>query len=106
MIVEAEAGEFGDAELFAENARGVVVLKDPVVETRFDTATAVEQGIFCGVKESLGAGEQRFAGAKELQLVAEVFGGTRAGKFGGLEFAGGAIDEGEANRGAGRMLRY
>ena len=57
MIVEAEAGEFGDAELFAEDAGGVVVLEDPVVEAGFDAAGAVEQGIFCGVEELLRAGE-------------------------------------------------
>ena len=94
MVVEAEAGELGDAELFAENARGVVVLEDPVFEARFDAADAFGEGIFRGVEELLRAGKQRFARVQELEFVAEIFGGARAGKFGGLEFAGGEIDEG------------
>jgi len=97
MIVQAVAGEFGDAELFAEDARGVVVLEDPVVETGFDAAGAVEQRIFRGVEELLRAGEQRFARAKELEFVAEVVGSARASEFGGLEFTGGEVDEREAD---------
>ena len=72
VVVEAEAREFGDAELFAEDTRGVVVLEDPVVETRFDAAGAVEEGIFRSVEELLRAGKQRFTGTEQLQLVAEI----------------------------------
>jgi len=43
VIVEAEAGELGDAELLTEDARGVVVLKSPVFNAAFDTARAVEK---------------------------------------------------------------
>ena len=98
MIVEAEAGEFGDAELFAKDARGVVVLEDPVFETGFDAADAVGQGILRGVEECLRAGKQRFARAQELEFVAQIVGGARAGEFGGLEFAGGEIDERQTDR--------
>src|SRR6202171_4122481 len=41
MVIETEAGQLGYAELFAKNAFCVVVLKDPVFETRFDSAIAV-----------------------------------------------------------------
>ena len=43
MIVKAEAGELGNAELFTENARGVIVLKHPIFEARFDAANAIGQ---------------------------------------------------------------
>src|SRR6202035_2302299 len=97
-------GEFGDAKLFAEDAGSVIVLEDPVVEAGFDAAGAVEEGIFCGVEQLLRAGQQRFAGAEELEFVAKLVRGARAGKFGGLEFAGRKIDEGESDRSAGGML--
>src|SRR5258708_8444659 len=41
---------------------------------------------------------------EELQFVAKVFLGAWAGKFRGLELAGGKIDVGEADGRAGRML--
>src|ERR1700731_3748412 len=41
--VKAEAGQLGYAELFAPDALGVVVLKDPVFQARFDTAGAIEE---------------------------------------------------------------
>src|SRR2546430_16152752 len=41
---------------------------------------------------------------KELKLVANIFIGAGAGEFGGLEFAGGEIDVGEAYGRAGRMF--
>ena len=87
MVVEAEAGEFGDAELFAENAGGVIVLEDPVFQAGLDAAGAVDERIFRGVEELLRAREKGFARPEELEFVAELFRGARAGEFGGLEFA-------------------
>jgi len=43
VIVEAKAGEFGNAELLAEDARGVIVLKRPIFNAAFDTARTVEK---------------------------------------------------------------
>jgi len=57
MVVEAKASQFGDAELLAQDARGVVVLKDPVFEAGFDAANAFGQGVFGGVEELLRAGQ-------------------------------------------------
>jgi hypothetical protein len=96
MIVEAEAGEFGDTELFAEDALGVVGVEDPVFDAGFDAAGAVEEGGFCGFEELLRAREKGFAGTDELQFVTERFLRVWAREFSGLEFAGGEIDQGEA----------
>ncbi len=41
MAVEAEAGEFRDAELFFENALCVVVLKSPVINAALNSASSV-----------------------------------------------------------------
>src|SRR4029077_10802611 len=98
MIVEAEAGEFGDSELFAKDARGVVVLEDPVFKAGFDAADTIWKGVFCGIEERLRSRKQCFARAKELELVAEIVGGAGAGEFGGLKFAGRKIDEGQTDR--------
>ena len=98
MIVEPEASEFGDAELFAQDAVSVIVLEDPVIETGLDAAGAFEEGSFCGVEELRRAGKKSFAGAKKQEFVAKLFVGARAGEFGGLEFTSGEIDEGEAYR--------
>src|SRR5882762_2022571 len=96
MIVEAKAGEFGDAELFAEDALSVVGMEDPVLDAGFDAACAVEERSFRGFEELLWAREKCFARTNELQFIAESFLRVRAGEFGGLEFAGGKVDEGEA----------
>src|SRR6266404_1332713 len=104
MRIEAEAGEFGYAELFAEDAVSVIVLKNPIFEARFHAAGAVEQGSFRGFEKLLRAGQQRFARMQELQFVAEIFVGAWAGEFGGLEFARGEINVGEANRRTGGVL--
>lgn len=44
VIVEAEAGEFGYTELFAEDARGIVVLEGPIFDAAFDASGAIEKG--------------------------------------------------------------
>src|SRR6266404_6328420 len=67
--VEAEAGQFGYAELFAQDALGVIELKDPIFETRFDAASAIEQGSFRRLEKLLRTRQQRFARMQELQLV-------------------------------------
>ena len=97
MIVEAEAGKFGDAELFAEDAFGIVALKNPIFEAGFHAAGAFEERGLRRFEELLGPGKQRFPRMKQLQLVAERFIGARAGEFRGLKFAGGEIDVREAN---------
>jgi len=40
VIVEAEAGKFGYAELFAEDALGVIGMEDPIFDAGFDAAHA------------------------------------------------------------------
>ncbi len=105
VIVEAEAGEFGDTELFAENARGVVVLKGPVFDAAFDTTSPVEQRSFCGIEELLRARKKCFTRVKELEFFAKGFFGAGAAEFGGLKFSGRKIDEGEADDGCGGVLR-
>src|SRR5229473_8166791 len=89
MAIEAEAAEFGDAELFFQNALGVVVLKSPVVDAAFDATSSIEQGNFSGFKELRRARKESFAGMEELQFVAKGFFRLRAGKFGALKFTGG-----------------
>jgi hypothetical protein len=88
MIVEAEAGEFGYAELFAEYAFGVIGVEDPVFDAGFDAAHAVEEGGFRGFEELLRAGEKSFAGTNELKFVSKGFLRVWTREFGGLEFAG------------------
>src|SRR6267143_4369224 len=56
--VEAESGELGDAELFAQDALGVIVLEDPIFEARFDAARASEQGSLGSLEKLLRAREQ------------------------------------------------
>ena len=53
MSIEAEAREFGDAELLPEDAVSVVVLEGPVVDATFDTPGAVEERVL-GRFEKLG----------------------------------------------------
>src|SRR5262245_47122096 len=89
VAVEAEAGEFGDAELFAENAGSVVMLEGPVVNTAFDAAGTVEQRVLRGFKKLRGAREERFSRVQELEFVAERIFRAGARKFGALKFAGG-----------------
>ena len=43
VIVEAEAGKFGDAKLFAEDAFGVVALKNPILQPGFHAAGAFKE---------------------------------------------------------------
>ena len=105
VIVEAEGGEFGDAKLFAEDALGVVRMKDPVFDAGFDPTGAIEDGGLGSFEELLRAREQGFARAEELEFVAEGFLCVGAGKFGGLEFASGEIHDGEADEGGGGILR-
>jgi len=105
MIIEAKAGEFGDAKLLPENAFGIVALESPILEAGLDPACTFEEGSLRGFEELLRAGEKRFARVEQLEFVAESFVGSGAGKFGGLEFAGGKIDESEADRRTGRVPR-
>jgi hypothetical protein len=42
MIVETESGEFGDSELFSQDALGVVGMKDPIFNAGFNAARAIE----------------------------------------------------------------
>ncbi len=104
--VEAEAGQFGHAELFAQDALRVIELKDPIFETRFDAASAIEQGSFRRLEKLLRTRKQSLAGMEKLQLVTKIVVGARPGKFRGLKFAGGEIDVSEADGRAGRMLGY
>ena len=97
VIVEAEAGEFGDTELFAEDGFGVIGVEDPVFDARLDAAGAVEERGFRGFEKLLRAREESFAGANELQFISEGFLRARAGELRGLEFAGGEIYEGQAD---------
>src|SRR5258706_176326 len=100
---KAETGEFCNAKLLAQNSFGVIVLKNPIFETRFHTAGAIEQGSFRGLEKLPRAGQQRLARMQKLQLVAHVFVGARAGEFRGLKFASGEIDVSEAYWRAGRQ---
>src|SRR5262245_4346143 len=88
VVVEAKDGELGDAELFAQDAVGVIVLEGPVVNAAFDAAGAVEEGIFGSFKELRWAGEKCFARMQELEFVAEGVFGALTGELGRLKFAG------------------
>ena len=94
VIVEAEAGEFGDAELFAQDARGVVGLEDPVFEPGFDATNAIGQRVLRGIEERLRTGKQRFTWTQKLKLVAQIVGGARAGELSRLKLSSREIDEG------------
>src|ERR1700687_2550243 len=97
MTVEAKAGKLHDAELFAENALGVVSLEDPVLEPGLHAACAFKEGCLCGFKELLGPWKQSLPRVKKLELIAQRFIGSITGKFRGLKFPGGKIDEGETH---------
>src|SRR5208283_3010635 len=99
VIIEAEAGQFSDTKLFAEDAFGVIALEDPIFEAGFDAASAIKERNFGGFKELLRAREKGFPGAVELEFIAQGFFGMRADEFGGQEFAGGEIHEGQADDG-------
>src|SRR5712692_5094449 len=103
MIIEAKAGEFGNAKLLAENALGIFALESPIFEAGLDPACTIEKRGLRSFKELLRAREKRFARVEKLEFVAERFVGSGAGKFGGLKFAGGKIDESEADRRTGRV---
>jgi len=106
MAVQAKSGEFGNAELFAEDSYGVVALEDPVFEAGFNPACAIEERSFRGFEELVRAGKESFAGTKKLEFVAERFFRGGAAKFSGLEFSGGEIDEREADGVAAGIFRY
>src|SRR5258708_2730627 len=61
MAIETEACEFGDAELLAQEALGVVVLEGPVFEARLDAAGTFEQRSFRSFEKLLRAGQKRLA---------------------------------------------
>src|ERR1051325_416467 len=98
MIVQAEAGEFGDTKLFAKDALAVVALESPVFEAGLDAARAFEKRSLGGFEKLFRAGKQSFAGSAKLEFIAKSFVGARARKFCGLKFTSGEIDECEANR--------
>src|SRR5260370_29888743 len=104
--VEAEAGQFGHAELFAQDALGVIELKDPIFETRFDAAGAIEQGSFRRLEKLLRTRKQSLAGMEKLQLVTKIVVVSRPGQFRGFKFAGGEIDVRQADGRVRRMLGY
>src|SRR5258708_22085371 len=88
MIVEAEAGKFGDAELFAQNAFGIIGMEDPIFVAGFDAAHAVDERHFRSFEELLRPREKSFAGADELEFIAQRFfrgggGGVWGPGFGG-----------------------
>src|SRR5258707_15101393 len=97
MAVKAEAGEFGDAKLFFQNALRVIVLKSPVVDAAFDAAGSIEQGNFGGFEELWRARKESFAGVEGLQLIAEGFLWLGAGKFSALKFSGGKMEKGHVD---------
>src|SRR5260370_26636885 len=61
MAIEAEACEFRDAELLAQQALGVIVLEGPVFQAPFPAAGALEQRSFRGFEQLLRAREKVFA---------------------------------------------
>ena len=105
VVVEAEAGEFGDAKLFAEDARGVIVLESPIFDAAFDSASAVEERDFRGLEKLLRPRKERLARMQELEFFAKGFLGARAAKFRGLKFSGGEVNEGETDYGCCDVLR-
>src|SRR5260370_34758001 len=97
MIVEAEAREFDDAKLFAQDALGIVALKDPSLDAGFHATQAFQKRSLGGFEKLLRPGKQSFPRAKQLQLVAKSVLSVGPGKLGGLKFTGGKIDKGEAD---------
>ena len=93
VIVKAEPREFGNAKLFAQDALGIVALKNPIFEPRFHSANAFEERCLCRFEKLLRPGKQSFPRAQQLEFVAEVVIGAATGEFRGLKFTGGKIDE-------------
>jgi len=88
VIVEAETREFGDSKLFAQDALGIVSLKDPIFEAGFHATHAFQERCLRRFEKLLRPGEQSFPWAKQLKFVAKSVIGALAGEFGGLKFAG------------------
>src|SRR2546425_7687721 len=105
MPVEAKAGQLGHAKLLAQEAVAVVPLKDPIVESRLDAASALEERQAGRIEEMAWAGEQRFPRAQELEFFADGILRERTAEFGGLKLARGNIHKCNANRRAGRVPR-
>ena len=72
MVVEAEPREFGNTELFAEDARRVVVLKNPILEPRLNATDAIGKRILGCVEKSLRTREQGFSWTQQLEFVAQI----------------------------------
>ena len=68
VAIEAEAGEFGHAELLAEDAVRVIVLEGPVVDAAFYSAGAIEKGVLRGFEKLCEAREKRFAEGSGLPI--------------------------------------
>ncbi len=95
MIIEAEAVERGDAELFFEEATREVGMENPIIEMGSGSF------VFAGerlrfIEEIGGAGDEKFFGAKDVECVRQTSVGCIADEFGGAKFAGGKVDVGEA----------
>src|SRR5260370_23381145 len=97
MIVEAEAREFGDAKLFAQNTLRVVALKNPIFEAGFHPSNTFQERCLCRFEKLLWPGKQRFPRTKQLEFVAKIVIGAGVGEFRGLKFTGGKIDESQAD---------
>src|SRR5205814_4517722 len=97
VLVQAKACEFRNAKLFAQDALRVAPLKNPVFQARFHAANAFKERSLRRLEKLLWPGKQRLPGTQQLQFVAKVVVGARAGKFRGLEFTSGKIDKSQAN---------
>src|ERR1700730_19161845 len=97
MIVKAETREFSHAKLFAQDALGIVALKDPIFEAGFHATNTFKKRCLCRFEKLLRPREQRFARAEQVEFVAKRVIGADAAEFGGLKCAGGKIDVSEAD---------
>ncbi len=71
VIVKAESREFGDAKLFAQDARGIVALKDPIFEAGFHAANTFQERWYCRFEKLLRPGKQSLPRAEQLEFVAK-----------------------------------
>src|ERR1700730_10279632 len=57
VLVEAKTREFGNAKLFAKDALGVVVLKNPILKTGFHGTHTFQERCLCRFEKLLRPGK-------------------------------------------------
>ena len=88
MTRHAKSVQAGDAELLFQQPGGKFVLENPVIQTRLESADAIQFRRARGREERRRPRQQNFARAQNAKLVAQANFGSRPRKFGSSKITG------------------